>query len=184
MKRFKRCVPVVREAIQYLVRVSESEPKERAQVGEQLLKLYHDPRHAARHLEYARMYLLHPFTIDKAWNNVQRILKLREKAVDEFSIRKLTLALGRAGQEFWFRGRKQALMGWACGCAALSSTALPACRRMSTNTGSAGYRRSSMLWTARSPTGARRSPSIHGDGVRVAPIQPITPKRSGVLRLT
>jgi hypothetical protein len=111
LKQFRRCVPVVREAIQYLIRVSENDARQRATMGEQLMKLYSDPRSAAAHLEYARMYILHPFAIDKAWNSVPRMLKLRNEAVDEFSIRKLTLALGRSGQDFWFRTRKQALMG-------------------------------------------------------------------------
>jgi len=112
LSQFRRCVPVVREAIQYLMRVSEPDAK-RAQVGEQLLKLYSDPRHPAAHLEYARMYILHPFAVDRAWNHVARVLKLWNQAVDEFSIRKLTLALGRSGQDFWFRSRKQALMSLA-----------------------------------------------------------------------
>jgi hypothetical protein len=45
------------------------------------------------------MYILHPFAVDEAWNSVPRMLKLRNEAVDEFSIRKLTLALGRADPE-------------------------------------------------------------------------------------
>jgi hypothetical protein len=110
LKQFRRCVPVVREAIQYLIRVSENDARQRATMGEQLMKLYSDPRSSAAHLEYARMYILHPFAVDKAWNSVPRMLKLRNEAVDEFSIRKLTLALGRADQDFWFRTRKQALM--------------------------------------------------------------------------
>jgi hypothetical protein len=109
LKKFKRCVPVVREAVQYLVQVSASDATQRASMGEQLFKIYSDTRQSAAHLEYARMYLLYPFAVDEAWNNATKMVKLRNEAVDEFSVRKLTLALGRSKQDFWFRTRKQAL---------------------------------------------------------------------------
>lgn len=110
LKKFKHCVPVVREAIQYLVQVSGADVRQKARMGEQLLKIYSDIRQSTAHLEYARMYVLYPFAIDEAWNSAKKMVKLRDSAVDEFSIRKLTLALGRSRQDFWFRTRKQALM--------------------------------------------------------------------------
>ena len=110
LKKFKSCVPVVREAIEYLVQVSGSQSKEKTRRGEQLLKIYTDVRQPAGHLEYARMYLLYPFAIDEGWNSATKLVKLRNEVVDEFSTRKLTLALGRAKQAFWFRTRKQGLL--------------------------------------------------------------------------
>ena len=113
LKKFRRCVPVVKEAVEYLMQVSASDTSQKKAIGERLLRIYGDPRHSAGHLEYARMYLLHPFAIDPAWNGANKFVKLQNAAVDEFSIRELTLALGRSRQDFWFRSRKQALMSMA-----------------------------------------------------------------------
>jgi hypothetical protein len=110
LKKFKRFVPVVREAVEYLMQIAASDAAQKPEIGERLLKIYGDSRQSAIHLEYARMYLLHPFAIDRAWNGASKFVKLRNAAVDEFSIRELTLALGRSRQDFWFRSRKQALM--------------------------------------------------------------------------
>jgi Reverse transcriptase (RNA-dependent DNA polymerase) len=110
LKKFARFVPVIREAIEYLMQVSASDSAKKVSIGDRLLTIYADSRHPATHLEYARMYLLFPFAVDRAWNTSNRLVKLRAEAVDEFAIRELTLALGRSEQDYWFRGRKQTLM--------------------------------------------------------------------------
>ena len=109
LERFKQCVPVVREAVQYLMQVSAAEAGMKASFGKKLIAIYRDSRHVATHLEYSRMFLLHPFAVDKSWNSSAEFVKLMNSAVDEFSSRKLMLALGRSGKDFWFRTRKQAL---------------------------------------------------------------------------
>jgi len=108
LKRFEKFVPVVREAIDYILQTATS-GADRRKVGKQLLRIYSDKRHSASHLEYSRMYLLHPFTVDAEWESATKLVQLRNDAVDEFSTRELTLGIGRARQDYWFRSRKQSL---------------------------------------------------------------------------
>ena len=105
--KFSKFVPVVREAIEYLLHVPGLSGTAKADFGKRLLSLYKKRKSLASHLEYARMYMLHPFAVDDEWNNEGEYVSLYNEAVDEFSTRELVLALGRSRQDFWFRARKQ-----------------------------------------------------------------------------
>jgi hypothetical protein len=106
---FDKFVPVVREAIEYLLRLDELDDGRKKQLGARLLAIYADTSSAASSLEYIRMYLLRPFAADKAWNSEERYVMLWNEAPDEFTKRELLLAMGRSNQAFWMRTRKQYL---------------------------------------------------------------------------
>jgi hypothetical protein len=106
---FNKFVPVIRETIEYLLRLEKLRVEKKKELGEKLLGIYEDAEAPASHLEYSRMYLLRPFSVDVAWNSDAKYVMLFNNAVDDFSRRELLLALGRSKQDFWFRSRKQYL---------------------------------------------------------------------------
>lgn len=106
---FEKFVPVIRETIEYLLRLGDLSDKTKAELGANLVHIHQDEESPAAHLEYSRMYLLVPFAIDNAWNSDDQYVRLYNEAVDEFSRRELLLAMGRSKKDFWFRSRKQYL---------------------------------------------------------------------------
>ena len=58
------------------------------------------------HLEYHRLHLLNLFASDAAWGNLQKITELLSQFSDHSTRRKLILALGKSGQNYWFRRHK------------------------------------------------------------------------------
>jgi Reverse transcriptase (RNA-dependent DNA polymerase) len=106
---FGKFVPVVREMIEYLLRLDGLSTERKAELGEWLIEIYKDKSSTAAHLEYSRMYMLRPFALDRDWNSNEQYVKLYNEALDEFSSRELLLAMGRSNKDFWFRSRKQSL---------------------------------------------------------------------------
>lgn len=111
LDHFDKFVPVVRETIQYLLRITSMVPEEKRVLGEALLVIYADKDRSASHLEYSRMYLLLPFGKESTWSSNEKYVSLYNESLDEFSQRELLLAMGRSRQDFWFRSRKQSLSG-------------------------------------------------------------------------
>lgn len=106
---FDKFVPVVRETLEYLLRLDGLTAERKAVLGAKLIDIYSDELSTASHLEYSRMYLLRPFALDGAWNSDDQYVRLYNDALDEFSSRELLLAMGRSKKDFWFRSRKQSL---------------------------------------------------------------------------
>jgi hypothetical protein len=109
LKSFEKMVPVIKETVEYLLRLSDLDEKHRVETGARLLQIYEDSASPASHLEYSRMYLLRPFADDARWNSDEEYVRLYNDAPDEFSRRELLLAMGRSKKDFWFRSRKQYL---------------------------------------------------------------------------
>lgn len=58
------------------------------------------------HLEYHRAWVFDLFSNDQAWNSKERYVSLFNKYNDEFSKRKLILALGKSNSNHWFKTQK------------------------------------------------------------------------------
>lgn len=106
---FSKFIPVMRETIEYFLRLENLSSERKAEIGKKLISIFQDELSSASCLEYSRMYMLHPFSVDGAWNSEDQYVRLFNDAVDEFSKRELLLAMGRSRQGFWFRSRKQSL---------------------------------------------------------------------------
>lgn len=61
------------------------------------------------YLEYYRMWLFDLFANDQSWNNKDKYVELYNKYTDEFSKRKLILAMGKANNYPWFKSQKRNL---------------------------------------------------------------------------
>ena len=95
---------VVRDALEYTQSFT-GEPAARASIGQALLSALDES--LIGHLEYHRCWVLSTFTSDRQWDNEDRFVALYNRFTDTFSQRELTLALGRAGQDQWFKTRKR-----------------------------------------------------------------------------
>ena len=96
--------PVFTDVVGYLDSVRYPTEYRRREVGESVLDLIDDSM--VSHLEYHRMHLLNIFATNAAWDNVPKITQLLSQFSDPFTSRKLILALGKAGQNYWFRRHK------------------------------------------------------------------------------
>jgi Reverse transcriptase (RNA-dependent DNA polymerase) len=109
-EKFNKFTPVVRETIEYLLKVDNLTPTQKSSIGKKLISIYKDNNSTASHLEYSRMYTLRPFALNGEWNSDDQYIKLYADALDDdFSKREILLAMGRRKKDFWFRGRKQTL---------------------------------------------------------------------------
>jgi len=107
---FNKFVPVIRETIEYLLRLDILPSEKKSEIGKRLIEIYKDKASSAAHLEYSRMYMLRPFALDGEWNSDEQYIKLYQDALDDdFSKREVLLAMGRSKKAFWFRSRKQNL---------------------------------------------------------------------------
>ncbi|ETF00571.1 reverse transcriptase [Advenella kashmirensis W13003] len=102
-------VPVVRETVEYLLRLESLSDERKRLLGYKLLSSCKDPTSTASSLEYTRMYLLHPFAEDGGWNSADQYVRAYNESPDEFGSRELLLAMGRSSQHYWIRSRKQYL---------------------------------------------------------------------------
>lgn len=104
---FNKFVPVIRETIEYLLKLDTLSAEQKSEIGKRLIDIYKDETSAAAHLEYSRMYMLRPFALDGEWNSDEQYIKLHQDALDDdFSKREILLAMGRSKKAFWFRSRK------------------------------------------------------------------------------
>lgn len=106
---FDKFVPVIRETIEYLLRLDILSDTTKKELGDRLITIYRNAASPASSLEYTRMYLLRPFAEDRRWNSEEKYVMLYNDSPDEFASRELLLAMGRSKQHFWMRGRKQYL---------------------------------------------------------------------------
>jgi hypothetical protein len=108
-ENFEKFIPVIRETVEYLLRLDDLPGAKKKELGHKILTAYSDPASPASSLEYTRMYLLRPFAEDRLWNSEDKYVMLFNDSPDEFASRELLLAMGRSKQHFWMRGRKQYL---------------------------------------------------------------------------
>jgi hypothetical protein len=159
---FSKFVPVIRETIEYLLRVGLTEAQKK-EMGERLIAIYEDEQSSASQLEYSRMYILHPFSIDGEWNSEAKYVRLYGEALDEFSRRELLLAIGRSKQDFWLRARKQTLQElspWMRRAFIYSASCLPSDEYKHWARGVDGQldpvERAIAAWATRNPISGRR----------------------------
>lgn len=63
------------------------------------------------HLDYHRMWLFKTFSNGQGWN-IDKLATYYTEYFDDFSRRKIILALGQANQQSWFKTRKRSLMNY------------------------------------------------------------------------
>lgn len=80
---------------------------QKEEVSEKLISILDDS--IVGHLEYHRMWLFKTFSNGQGWN-IDKLATFYNEYFDDFSRRKIILALGQANQQSWFKTRKRNIM--------------------------------------------------------------------------
>ncbi|GAB1760285.1 RNA-directed DNA polymerase [Priestia sp. TRN 1309] len=80
---------------------------QKEEVSEKLISILDDS--IVGHLEYHRMWLFKTFSNGQGWN-IDKMATFYNEYFDDFSRRKIILALGQANQQSWFKTRKRSIM--------------------------------------------------------------------------
>ena len=96
--------PVFTDVIDYLDNLKHLTESQRFEIGKSVVNLMDNS--VVSHLEYHRLHLLNLFASNATWGNVPKITALLSQFSDHFTRRKLILALGKSGQNYWFRRHK------------------------------------------------------------------------------
>jgi Reverse transcriptase (RNA-dependent DNA polymerase) len=100
-------LPVFPDVIRYLAALREMDAARRARIGGKILDLVENS--IISESSFHRMWALDLFATSTDWNNDARFFTLLASARDQFSRRKLILAMGRTAQRHWFQARWRAL---------------------------------------------------------------------------
>ena len=104
MAYIDKLYPIFIDVIAYIDNLKNLTESRRIDIGKSVLDLMDNS--VVSHLEYHRLHLLNLFASKATWGNVQKITELLLQFSDYFTRRKLILALGQTGQDYWFRLHK------------------------------------------------------------------------------
>ncbi len=105
LRNIERFYPVIPDVVTYIRTIRDISEKQRREVGKRVLEMTQDS--TVSHLEYHRMWLLSLFAESTEFDNEAHFVNSYSRFGDHFWTRKMTLALGRAQQDGWFRQRKR-----------------------------------------------------------------------------
>jgi hypothetical protein len=95
--------PNFADIIRYFGNLRNLRPEKYHDIGKRVLDLLKES--LVSELDYHRIWALDLFTRSTQWNNEKRFFKMLGEAHDDFSKRKLVLAMGRAHQRHWFQSQ-------------------------------------------------------------------------------
>ena len=104
LKSIDNLYPVFTDVIAYLNNLKHLTKSQRHDIGKSVVNLMDNS--VVSHLEYHRLHLLNLFASNVEWDNVKEVIELLPRFSDHSTKRKLILALGKAGQNYWFRQHK------------------------------------------------------------------------------
>ena len=110
--------PAFLDIIDYLSSLRDLSETRYHQIGLRVLGLLNSS--IISELEYHRPWALDLFTHGTQWNNESSFILMLSSAREQFSRRKLILALGRAKQRHWFQSQWRNLTNDRLGLAGLS----------------------------------------------------------------
>ena len=126
LNHIENAFTVFPQVIQYLVRLRSLSDEERRYIGQQALLLLDTS--SLFQLDYHKTWLFSLFSDGIRWGNSESLVSLYSKSQDNFSRRKLALAIGRSNQHYWFRTHKDDVFefgGWLRRAFLLGSSCLP-----------------------------------------------------------
>ena len=126
----EKLFPVFPDVIRYFTRLRSLEEEHRHNIGKRLLGDIEQSSISGS--AFHRMWLFSLFSEGTEWGNSGHLVSLYGRYEDTFSRRKLTLALSKSDQGFWFRSRKDdvfELGGWAKRAFLAGASCLPADER-------------------------------------------------------
>jgi hypothetical protein len=103
LKNLDSLYPAFPDIIQYLASLRNIKKARFHEIGQRVLELIENS--LVSELEYHRIWALDLFARTTQWNNEDQFTKMLASARDQFSRRKLILALGRAHHRHWFQSQ-------------------------------------------------------------------------------
>ena len=113
LDNIEKLFTVFLNVIQYLGSLRRLDNGKRQDIGKRVLSLIDNS--SVSQLNFHRAWLFSLFSEGTEWGNSEKLVSLYSDSQDSFSKRKLTLALAKSGQDYWFRTRKDEfseLGGW------------------------------------------------------------------------
>lgn len=107
LNNIERLYPAFKYVILYIQKLRSLDENERKKVGLKLIGLLENS--LVSHLEYHRSWILDTFTKDQKWDSEGKFVPLYRQYSDEFTKRKLILAMGRAHNHTWFKSHKKSI---------------------------------------------------------------------------
>lgn len=96
--------PILNSFINYLERVRSFSESQKHQIGYKVLNLFNES--FITELQFNRAWLLHLFTKNQEWNNIEKFITLQKLYEDNITKRELILCFGRAHHFEYFRENK------------------------------------------------------------------------------
>ena len=130
LDHIEKVFTVFPQVIQYFARLRSLDNEKLRAVGGRVLSLI-DNSYVSQ-LDFHRCWLLSLFSEGTEWGNSERLVSLYSDVQDNFSKRKLTSALGKSGQDYWFRTRKDDIFeygGWQKRAFLAGASCLPVSER-------------------------------------------------------
>jgi hypothetical protein len=105
LKNIETLYPVFKDVLIYVTAIRKVDTKYRRKLGRFLIELIKNS--VVGHLEFHKCWIINTFTKNKEWDNKNEFATIYNNNNDEFSRRESILALGRAGQDYWFKTKKR-----------------------------------------------------------------------------
>lgn len=105
LENVDKLYPVFRIVCNYINNLTSLDDEEKAAYGLKLLSMLDTS--IVGHLEYHRAWVFDLFANDQSWNSKDKYVGLINKYSDEFSKRKLILAMGKSNNYSWFKSQKR-----------------------------------------------------------------------------
>lgn len=103
-----RLYPIFPDIMLYLQALADLSASRRKIIGSTIISLL--GKSIVSELPFHRLWALDLFTHSTQWDNEQAFVRLFNEAMDDFSKRELILAMGRAGQQHWFKAQWRSLL--------------------------------------------------------------------------
>lgn len=97
--------PIFKVIFKYLNNLDCLDDEKKLEIGNRLISSLN--LSIVGHLDYHRAWVFDLLGNDSSWNDNDNLINLLNKYSDEFSKRKLILALGKASSYFWFKSNKR-----------------------------------------------------------------------------
>lgn len=95
--------PILPDVIKYIEALRGLSERHKNRIGFKLISLYEGS--IVSSLDYHKLWILDLFSKSGEWNNNKKFAGLLANSIDQFSKRKLILAMGRSSQRFWFQSQ-------------------------------------------------------------------------------
>lgn len=105
LNNIEKFYPVMNTLVLYFSNLTNLNPLLKKDIGEQFIEILKNSY--LGHSKFNRMWILNLFAQSSEWGGESEFIDLYKRFTDEFTRRKLIIALGRAKKDFWFTAERK-----------------------------------------------------------------------------